>query len=130
MRKEKIVTADAPTDMEHHVHPFAQGWKIGELIFTGGIAAEDPLTGKMVEGDIRDQARRCFDTLNAIVEAAGSSLDKVIKVTVFFVNFDDKAKFETVYSEYFPEDKPARTSAAVCYLGKDILMEIDAIAYV
>ena len=130
MRKEKIVTGGAPTDMDHHVHPFAQGWKFGELVFTGGIAAEDPMTGKMVEGDIRDQARRCFETLKAILEATGSSMDNVIKITVFFVNFDDKAKFEDIYGEFFPKDKPARTSAAVCYLGKDILMEIDAVAHV
>ena len=87
MRKEKIVTAGAPTRMDDHAHPFAQGWKVGDFVFTGGIAAEDPVTGKMVEGDIRDQARRCMETMKAILEAAGSSLDKVIKVTVLFVNF-------------------------------------------
>ena len=130
MQKEKIVTAGAPTRMDDHVHPFAQGWKVGDFVFTGGIAAEDPETGKMVEGDIRDQARRCMETMKAILEAAGSSLDKVVKVTVLFTNFDDKTRFEEVYGEYFPGDKPARTSAAVSYLGRNILMEIDAIAHV
>jgi 2-iminobutanoate/2-iminopropanoate deaminase len=129
MKKEKIVTKGAPTVMEHHVHPFAQGWKVGDFVFTGGIAAEDPETGKMVEGDIKVQARRCFETMKAILETAGTSLDNVIKVTVLFVNFDDKARFEEIYGEYFPNDKPVRTSAAVSYLGKDILMEIDAIAH-
>lgn len=130
MQKEKIVTAGAPTRMDDHVHPFAQGWKVGGFVFTGGIAAEDPETGKMVEGDVRDQARRCMETMKAILEAAGSSLDKVVKVTVLFANFDDKARFEEVYGEYFPGDKPARTSAAVSYLGRNILLEIDAIAHV
>ena len=68
--------------------------------------------------------------MKAILEAGGSSLDKVVKVTVLFVNFDDKKRFEEVYAEYFPGDKPARTSAAVSYLGRNILMEIDAIAHV
>ena len=130
MLKQKIVTKGAPTMMEHHVHPFAQGWKVGDFVFTGGIAAEDPATGKMVDGDIKVQARRCFETLKSILEEAGTSLDNVFKVTVLFVNFDDKAKFEEIYGEYFPGDKPARTSAAVSFLGKGILMEIDAIAHI
>ena len=130
MRNEKIVTAGAPTRMDDHAHPFAQGWKVGDFVFTGGIAAEDPVTGKMAEGDIRDQGRRCMETMKSILEAGGSSLDKVIKVTVLFANFDDKARFEEIYGEYFPGDKPVRTSAAVSYLGRNILMEIDAIAHV
>ena len=129
MKKQKIVTKGAPNVMEHHVHPFAQGWKVGDLVFVGGIAAEDPETGKMVDGDIKVQARRCFETMKAILEEAGTSMDNVIKVTVLFVNFDDKHRFEEIYGEYFPKDKPVRTSAAVSYLGKDILMEIDAIAH-
>lgn len=130
MERKKIVTAGAPDIMEHHTHPFAQGWRVGDLVFTGGIAAEDPITGKMVGADIQSQARRCFETMKAILEEGGSSLENVIKVTVFFVNFDDKARFEPIYGEYFPVDKPVRTSAAVSYLGKDILMEIDAIAHI
>ena len=102
MKKEKIVTAGAPTRMDDHVHPFAQGWKVGDFVFTGGIAAEDPETGAMVEGDIRDQARRCMETMKAILEAAGSSMENVVKVTVLFANFDDKKRFEEVYGEYFP----------------------------
>ena len=75
---------------------------MGGFVFTGGIAAEDPETGKMVEGDVRDQARRCMETMKAILEAAGSSLDKVVKVTVLFANFDDKARFEEVYGGVLP----------------------------
>lgn len=115
--------------MDDHVHPFAQGWKVGDLIFTGGIAAEDPATGEMVSGDIQDQARRCFETMKAILAEAGASMENVVKVTVFFLDYEDKQKFESVYGEYFPDHKPARTSAVVSYLGKNILMEIDAIAH-
>lgn len=130
MQKERIFTPLAPHRMDNHVHAFAQGWKVGNFVFTGGIAAEDPATGKLVEGDIKAQARRCFETMKAILEAAGSSMDKVVKVTVFFVNFADKAEFEKVYGEYFPVDRPARMSATVTKIGHGALMEIDAIAYV
>ena len=129
MEKERIFTTSAPHRMDDHVHPFAQGWKVGDLIFTGGIAAEDPATGEMVSGDIQDQARRCFETMKAILAEAGASMQNVVKVTVFFLDYEDKQKFESVYGEYFPDDKPARTSAVVSYLGKNILMEIDAIAH-
>ena len=71
-----------------------------------------------------------METMKSILEAAGSSMENVIKVTVLFTNFDDKKRFEEIYGEYFPGDKPARTSAAVSYLGRNILMEIDAIAHV
>jgi len=129
MQKEKIFTPLAPHTMQDHAHAFAQGWKVGGFVFTGGIAAQDPETGKLVPGDIRDQARRCFKTMNAILEAAGSSMDKVVKVTVLFAKFEDKAAFEELYSEYFPVDRPARTSAAVSNIGPGALVEIDAIAY-
>jgi 2-iminobutanoate/2-iminopropanoate deaminase len=130
MQKEKIVTSQAPSDMADHRYPFAQGWKVGDFVFTGGIAAEDPATGKIVGTDIHTQARQVFETLKAILEAAGSSLDKVVKVTVLFSDFNHKAGFEDTYGEYFPVDRPARTSAAVSYLGHGILLELDAIAYV
>jgi len=130
LAKEKIFTTRAPHKMVNHVYPFAQGWKVGGLIFTGGIAAEDPETGYLVEGDIKAQARRCFESMRAILEEAGSSMDKVIKLTVLFARFEDKAAFEEVYGEYFPADRPARTSAAVAYIGHGTLIEIDAIAHV
>ena len=105
MEKQKIFTTSAPHRMDDHVHPFAQGWKVGDLIFTGGIAAEDPATGEMVPGDIQDQARRCFETMKAILAEAGTSMHNVVKVTVFFIDYEDKQKFESVYGEYFPDDK-------------------------
>jgi 2-iminobutanoate/2-iminopropanoate deaminase len=130
MKKIKIETPLAPGHMENHVHTFAQGWRVGDLVFTGGIAAEDPVTGKLVSGGIEEQARRCFETLKAILEAGGSKMSNVIKITVFFAKFEDKAAFEKIYGEYFPKDRPGRTSCAVSYLGHGTLLEIDAVAVV
>ena len=128
--KKKIQTLNAPNKMSDHVHPFCQGWIWNGLIFTGGIAAEDPETGLIVEGGIVEQSTRCFETMRAILEDAGASMDNVLKVTVLFLNFEDKKLFESVYGRYFPVNKPARTSAAVSYIGKNRLIEIDAIAHV
>lgn len=130
LKAVKITAKDAPGRMANHVHPFAQGWRLGNLVFTGGIAAEDPKTGKLVGSDIATQAERVFQTLKAILEQAGSSLDKVIKVNVFFVDFADKAGFETVYGKYFPRNRPGRTSVTVTKIGQGTLLELDAVAYV
>lgn len=126
----RIVAKDAPGRMANHVHRFAQGWRLDRLVFTGGIAAEDPKTGKLVGSDIVTQAERVFQTLRAILEEAGSSLDKVLKINVFFVDFADKARFETVYGKYFPNNRPGRTSVTVTKIGIGTLLEVDAIAYV
>ncbi|MBL8672963.1 MAG: RidA family protein [Alphaproteobacteria bacterium] len=130
LRAVKIVAKDAPGSMANHVYPFAQGWRLGNLVFTGGIAAEDPKTGKLAGSDIVTQSERVFQTLKAILEEAGSSLDKVLKVNVFFVDFADKAGFETVYGKYFPKNRPGRTSMTVTKIGHGTLLELDAIAYV
>ncbi len=130
LRAVKIMAKDAPGSMANHVYPFAQGWRLGNLVFTGGIAAEDPKTGKLAGDDIVTQSERVFQTLRAILEEAGSSLDKVIKVNVFFVDFADKAGFETVFGKYFTKNRPGRTSMTVTKIGHGTLLELDAIAYV
>lgn len=130
MQKEKILTLLAPIKIANHTYPFSQGWKVGGLVFTGGIAPEDPETGRVVEGDIRIQTRRVLESLKAILEYAGSSLDRVVKVTVLLTDIKDKPGFEEVYREYFPVDAPGRTSAQVSFIGPGILIEMDAIAYV
>jgi 2-iminobutanoate/2-iminopropanoate deaminase len=130
LRAVKIVANDAPRSMANHVYPFAQGWRLGNLVFTGGIAAEDPKTGKLAGNDIVTQSERVFQTLRAILEKAGSSLDKVLKVNVYFVDFADKAGFEAVYGKYFTKNRPGRTSMTVTKIGQGTLLELDAIAYV
>lgn len=130
MKKEKILTPLAPTKIATHSSPFSQGWRVGGFVFTGGIAPEDPQTGQVVEADIRVQTRRVLESLKAIVEAAGSSLDRVVKVTVLLTDIKNKPGFEEIYREYFPGDAPGRTSAEVSFIGPGILLELDAIAYV
>ena len=130
LKKEKIESPLAPGKIANHPYPFSQGWKVGGFVFTGGIAPEDHETGEIVDGDIDVQARRVFESLTAILEAAGSSLDKVVKVTVYLTDIGNKPGFEKVYREYFPKDAPGRMTAEVGFIGPGILLEMDAIAYV
>ncbi|ODS38584.1 MAG: hypothetical protein A7316_07715 [Candidatus Altiarchaeales archaeon WOR_SM1_86-2] len=83
-----------------------------------------------MRGSIEDEARWTLDNLKAILEAAGSSLDNVLKVTVYIKNIDDFDKFNEVYGEYFKADKPARTALQAGKLPMDIKVEIDAVAYI
>ena len=130
LRKEKIESPLAPGKIANHPYPFSQGWKVGGFVFTGGIAPEDHETGEIVEEDIDLQARRVFASLKAILEEAGSSLEKVIKVTVYLTDIKNKPGFEKVYREHFPKDAPGRMTAEVSFIGPGILLEMDAIAYV
>ncbi len=108
--------------------PFNHGIRYGDLVFTSGQAGRNRETGKM--GDISDQARRCIGNIAAILEAAGTSLEYVLKVTVFLRRPDDRAAFNIVYEELMPQPYPVRT-AAFCELGNpDMLVEMDVIAAV
>jgi len=130
LKKEKIESPLAPNKIANHLYPFSQGWKVGGFVFTGGIAPEDPETGEIVKANIDVQARRVFESLKAILEAAGSSLDRVVKVTIYLTDIKNKPGFETVYREYFPQDAPGRMTAEVSFIGPGILLEMDAIAFV
>jgi 2-iminobutanoate/2-iminopropanoate deaminase len=124
--KKKIAvsvgTAPNPTG------PFNHAICYGNLVFTSGQAGRNRETGLM--GDVADQARRCIGNISAILTAAGSSLEHVLKVTVFLRNPADRAAFNAVYEELMPRPYPART-AAFCELGfPDMLVEMDVIAAV
>jgi 2-iminobutanoate/2-iminopropanoate deaminase len=108
--------------------PFNHGIRYGNLVFTSGQAGRNRETGTM--GDIADQARRCIANIAAILEAAGTSLEHVVKVTVFMRDPADRAAFNAVYAEVMPKPYPVRT-AAFCELGNpDMLVEMDVIAVV
>lgn len=128
--KQKIVAEGAPSRIANHAHPFSQGWRVGDLVFTGGIAAEDPLTGAIVSGGIEAQTRRVLESMKAILAAAGARMQDVVKVTVFLADYADKAAFDRVYREYWPVDAPGRMSGQVAFIGPGILIEMDAIAVV
>lgn len=108
------------------IGPYSQGFVVGDLVFTSGQLPVDPATGTMPE-DIAAQAEWSCKNVGAILEAAGSSLDKVVKTTCFLANISDFAAFNEVYAKYFTS-KPARSCVAVKDLPKGALCEIEAIA--
>jgi 2-iminobutanoate/2-iminopropanoate deaminase len=122
MKKMPIRTSGAPIP----TGPFNQAIRYGDLVFTSGQAGRNRETGQM--GDVADQARRIFANLSAILEAAGTSLEHAIKVTVYMRNVEDRDAFNAVYKELMPEPLPART-AAFCELGNpDMLVEMEVVA--
>ena len=124
--KEVISTEKAPKA----IGPYSQAIKANGLIFSAGQIAFDPATGQIVEGDIARQTARVLENLKAIVEAAGSSLDKAVKATVFLKDMNDFGAMNEVYTRYFPTDPPARSTVEVTRLPRDVRVEIDLIALV
>jgi 2-iminobutanoate/2-iminopropanoate deaminase len=129
MNKSVIATASASAPAA--IGPYSQAIRTGNLIFTAGQIALDPATGQLVPGGIAEQTTRVVLNLKAILEAAGTSLDRVVKTTVFLKNFDDFAAMNAVYGSYLgPEGvaPPARSTVEVSRLPKDALVEIEVVA--
>lgn len=124
MVKETIITKKAPAA----IGPYSQAIKAGELIFVSGQIPIDPLTGKLVVGSIESQTRQCLENIKAILEAAGSSLDRVVKATVFIKDMDDFQAINEIYSQYFINDFPARVCVQVAELSLGAKVEIEVIA--
>jgi 2-iminobutanoate/2-iminopropanoate deaminase len=122
--KEIISTDKGPKALG----PYSQAVRANGFIFISGQGAIDPATGQLVEGGIAQQAARTLDNLKAIVEAAGSSLDHAVKVTVFLKDMNEFAAMNEVYARYFPQNRPARTTVEVARLPRDLRVEIDLIA--
>lgn len=111
------------------IGPYAQANILGNLVFTSGQIPIDPATGNIPEG-IEAQATQALKNLEAVVKAAGSSMDKVIKTTVFIKNMNDFAAMNGIYATFFNEGAyPSRSAVEVARLPKDVLVEIEAIAY-
>lgn len=110
------------------VGPYSQAIKVGDMIFTSGQLALVPETGELVNDDIKAATKRSLENIKAILENAGSSLDKVVKSTIFLSDMDNFAKVNEVYGEFFVEHKPARSCVQVARLPKDALIEIEVIA--
>ena len=122
--KEIISTDKAPAA----IGPYSQAVKVGNLLFTSGMIPIDPATNTLVEGGIEVQAERALENVKALLEASGTSLDKVVKTVVFIKNMDDFAKVNEIYAKYFTADFPARSCVEVARLPKDVLIEMEAIA--
>ncbi|MFL0250177.1 RidA family protein [Clostridium neuense] len=123
MEKKIISTKNAPGA----VGPYSQAVKAGNLVFASGQIPLDPTTGELVNGDVQKATERSLENVKAILEAAGTSLDKVVKTTVFVKNMSDFAAVNEVYARYFKKDMPARSCVEV-KLPKDALVEIEVIA--
>ena len=108
------------------IGPYSQGWIVGDMVYTSGQIPVDPATGEIAEG-IAAQAEQSCKNVAAIVEAAGSSMENVVKTTCFLADMGDFAAFNEVYAKYFTS-KPARSCVAVKTLPKNVLCEIEAIA--
>ena len=119
----KIATDKAPGA----IGPYSQAVVFGNMLFTSGQIPLDPATGTMVEGGITEQAERVMQNLQAVLAAAGTCFDNVIKTTCFLADMADFAVFNAVYEQYFVS-KPARSCVAVKTLPKGLLCEIEAIA--
>ena len=122
--KEIISTDKAPAA----IGPYSQAVRTGNLLFTSGMIPIDPATNQLVEGDIEVQAHQAIGNLAALLEASGTSLDRVVKTVVFIKNMDDFGKINEIYSKYFVSECPTRSCVEVARLPKDVLIEIEAIA--
>lgn len=122
--KKVISTAEAP----QAIGPYSQAIEAGGFVFVSGQIPLIPATGELVEGSVEVQTARVLENLKAILEAAGSSLESVVKTTVYITNMDDFAKVNGIYGQYFQKNPPARVCVEVSKLPKGALVEIDVIA--
>jgi len=125
MSKKIISTEKAPAA----IGPYNQGIVAGGFLYTSGQLPINPVTG-LVPSSIEEQTVQVLDNLKAIIEAAGSTMEKVLKCTVYIVDFNDFAVMNNIYSTYFPTNPPARATVGISKLAKNALVEIDAIAIV
>ena len=124
--KTIISTPKAPAA----IGPYSQAVLVNGMLFTSGVIPIDPETNTPVEGDVTVQARQAIGNLKNLIEASGSSMDKVVKTTVFIKDMNDFGKINDIYKDFFTSDFPARSCVEVARLPKDVLIEIEAIATV
>ncbi|PDW01911.1 RidA family protein [Candidatus Viridilinea mediisalina] len=124
MQRTVVRTTHAPAA----IGPYSQAIVAGGMVFVSGQLPVDAQTGEMEAGDIRAMTRRIFANLEAVLEAAGTSLAHVVKMTVFLADMDDFQAMNSVYAEFFPENPPARSTVQVARLPRDARIEIEAIA--
>jgi 2-iminobutanoate/2-iminopropanoate deaminase len=109
------------------IGPYSQAVKTDTMVFVSGQLPLDPATGNLVNADIQAETRQAIHNLKNILEAAGSSLEKVVKTTLYIKNMNDFPVINEIYGEYFPQDPPARACVEVARLPKDANFEIEAV---
>ena len=124
MKKEIISTDRAPAA----IGPYSQAVRAGELIFVSGQIPLDPATGNVVDGGIREQTERVMKNLQAVLEAAGSEMNQVVKTTIYLTNLADFTTVNGIYGTYFTDNPPARATVEVSSLPKGVEVEIEAVA--
>jgi 2-iminobutanoate/2-iminopropanoate deaminase len=122
--REVVSTPDAP----QAIGPYSQAIRANGLVFVSGQVAIDPATQQVIEGDVAAQTERVMKNLAAILKAAGSGVENVVRSTVFLKSMGDFAAMNAVYGKYFSSAPPARSTVEVSRLPKDVLVEIDVIA--
>ena len=125
MAQKRVVATDLAPQA---IGPYSQAIVHGGLIYCSGQIPLDPATGRIVEGDIAEQTARVLENLKAVLEAAGSSLDRVLKTTVFLKDMSEFSLFNEVYGRYFHVNPPARATVEAARLPRDACVEIECIA--
>ena len=126
MDKEIVSTEKAPGA----IGPYSQAVKTGNMVFCSGQIPIDPATGNFVSEDVAEQTEQVLKNLSAVLEAAGTSLNGVVKTTVFLADMNDFVAMNEVYTKYFSENKPARATVQAARLPRDARVEIECIAVV
>jgi len=124
--KDRVKTDNAP----NAIGPYSQAIRANGFVFASGQIPLDPATMQLVEGGIREQTERVMNNLSAVLQAAGSSLDQVVKTTVFLADLNDFVDMNEVYGRFFADTPPARSTVQVSRLPRDVRVEIDVVALV
>ena len=122
--KETVTTENAPGA----IGPYSQAVKAGGMVFCSGQIPIDPKTGEFVSQVVSEQTEQVLNNLSEVLKAAGTSLDNVVKTTVFLADMNDFVEMNEVYSRYFSDNKPARATVQAARLPRDAKVEIDCIA--
>ena len=124
--REAIATSQAPSA----IGPYSQAIRAGDFLFVSGQIPLDPGTNQLIDGGIKDQTHRVLQNLSAILSAAGTSFNQVVKTTVYLLDMSEFAAMNEVYGTYFPAPAPARATVQAARLPRDVRVEIDLVAYV
>ncbi|MFX0195259.1 MAG: RidA family protein [Candidatus Hodarchaeota archaeon] len=126
MKKEIILSEKIPKPLA----PYSPGIKAGNFIFTAGQVGIDPKTGQLKGNSVKDQTEQCLKNIATILEAAGSSLEYVVKTTVFLADMSTFKEMNETYAKFFPTNPPARSTVQAALVTKEMLVEIEAVAII